>query len=240
VFTGEVISSPRYADGETLMKAEKIKVFISNRDSKCDECKERLGRQAWITLEEEKGALCLACADLDHLEFLPSGSAALTRRAKKHSTLSAVVLKFSRARRRYERQGLLVEETALAQAESECLADQEIRARRAERESERRAEIDRDYVKAFAAHVRTIFPACPRDKENAIAEHACRKYSGRVGRSAAAKSFDEAAVRLAVVAHIRHQETNYDQLLAQGRSRSEARGRVRDQVERICEAWSAV
>ena len=99
-----------------------IKVFISHRDSKCDECGEGLGRQAWITLEENKGAVCLSCADLDELVFLPTGDAALTRRAKKHSTLSAVVLKFSTARGRYERQGLLVEEDALAQAEAECLA----------------------------------------------------------------------------------------------------------------------
>src|SRR6266480_2268266 len=111
-----------------------IKVFISNRDSKCDECGEELGRKAWITLEKEKGALCLTCADLDrgpqagqphcggdHLVFLPTGDAALTRRGRKHSALSAVVLKFSRARRRYERQGLLVEESALQQAETECL-----------------------------------------------------------------------------------------------------------------------
>ncbi|MCM3870887.1 MAG: hypothetical protein ND895_09380 [Pyrinomonadaceae bacterium] len=38
-------------------KAEEIKVFISHRDSKCGECGEQLGKQAWITLEEEKGAL---------------------------------------------------------------------------------------------------------------------------------------------------------------------------------------
>ena len=218
---------------------DEIKVFISHSDSTCGECKERLGRQAWITLERERGALCLACADLDQLEFLPSGDAALTRRAKKHSKLSAVVLKFSRARKRYERQGLLVEEGALAEAESECLADQEIRARRAEREGERRAELDREYLKAFAARVREIFRACPQGREQAIAEHACRKYSGRVGRSAAAKSFDETAVRLAVVAHIRHRETNYDELLGSGWFRGEARARVRDQVERICEEWSS-
>jgi hypothetical protein len=72
-----------------------------------------LGRRAWITLEESKGALCLAGADLDQLVFLPTGDAALTRRARKHSVLSAVVLKFSKARGRYERQGLLVEEQAL-------------------------------------------------------------------------------------------------------------------------------
>jgi hypothetical protein len=216
---------------------EPIKVFISNRDSKCDECKERLGRQAWITLEEEKGALCLACADLDHLEFLPSGDAALTRRAKKHSALSAVVLKFSRARKRYERQGLLVEETALSQAEAECLADQEVRARRAERERERRADLDRDYVLAFGSRVREVFPSCPAGREQEIAEHACRKYSGRVGRSAAAKSFDEGAVRLAVIAHIRHRETNYDELLGRGWFRDKARARVKEKVEQICQRW---
>ncbi len=107
-----------------------IKVFITNRESKCDDCGEDLGRKAWITLQRDKGALCLTCADLDHLSFLPTGDAALTRRARKHSLLTAVVLKFSRARKRYERQGLLVEETALQQAESECLADSDIRARR--------------------------------------------------------------------------------------------------------------
>ena len=67
-----------------------LKVFITTGDSSCGECGEQLGRHAWITLVEGKGALCLACADLDHLAFLLSGDAALTRRARKHSTLSAV------------------------------------------------------------------------------------------------------------------------------------------------------
>ena len=39
--------------------------------------------------------------------------AALTLRAKKNSRLSAVVVRFSRARKRYERQGILVAEDAL-------------------------------------------------------------------------------------------------------------------------------
>jgi hypothetical protein len=214
-----------------------IKVFITNRESKCDECGEDLGRKAWITLERDKGALCLSCADLDELVFLPTGDAALTRRARKHSLLSAVVLKFSRARKRYERQGLLVEETALQQAESECLADSDIRARRREREEERRAELDQQYIEAFANRVRELFPHSPKAREQEIAEHACRKYSGRVGRSAAAKSFDEEAVRLAVTAHIRHRETDYDELLGKGWFRHEARAHVRDRVEQISERW---
>src|SRR5215471_300265 len=164
------------------MPADEIKVFITNRDSKCDECGEELGRKAWITLNREKGALCLSCGDLDHLEFLPAGDAAVTRRARKHSALSAVVLKWSQARKQYERQGLLVEEAALGQTENECLADQEIRERRRERESERRADSDQKYVAAFAARVREVFPSCPPGREKEIANHACRKYSGRVGR----------------------------------------------------------
>ena len=80
-----------------MTQTDKLKVFISNRESTCDECHEKPGRQAWILLAGERGALCLACADLDHLAFLPSGNAALTRRAKKHSRLHAVVLKWERS-----------------------------------------------------------------------------------------------------------------------------------------------
>jgi hypothetical protein len=88
-------------------------VFITPRDSVCDEWGDKLGSGAWIMLAGERGALCLTCADLDHLVFLPSGDAAVTRRAKSQSTLTAIVLKWSRARKCYERQGVLVEEQAL-------------------------------------------------------------------------------------------------------------------------------
>jgi hypothetical protein len=221
-----------------MKKSSDIKVFISSRDSICDECGEALGRKAWITLVEDKGALCLSCADLDHLLFLPAGDAALTRRSRKYSTLSAVVLKWSRARKRYERQGLLVEAQALEQAEQECLADSEARARRREREAARRAELDRQYVEQFAQRVRELFPGCPANREVTIAEHACLKYSGRVGRSAAAKDLDEAAVQLAVIAHIRHAETEYDELLAGGYDRREARAEIQGAVDRVLQQWA--
>jgi len=216
---------------------EEIKVFISNRNSHCGECDQDLGKKAWITLEREKGALCLACADLDELVFLPAGDAALTRRSKKYSQLSAVVLKFSKARGRYERQGLLVEEAALEQAEAECLGDSEIRERRNERARERRAEFDEQYVQEFGTQIRALFPNCPPGREQVIAEHACLKYSGRVGRSAAAKNFDDEMITLAVMAHLRHRETNYDQLLGQGSLRHDARAEVRDRIEEIAEKW---
>ena len=52
--------------------------------------------------------------------LLPSGDPALTRRALALSARSAVVVKFSRARKRHERQGVLVELAALEQAQAEC------------------------------------------------------------------------------------------------------------------------
>ena len=216
---------------------EELKVFISSRESICGECGENLGSKAWITLAGEKGAVCLACADLDHLLFLPSGDAALTKRARKHSTLSAVVLKWSRARNRYERQGLLIEARALEKAEEECLADSAVRERRKEREAARREELDRQYVDQFAARVRELFPECPAGREREIAEHACLKYSGRVGRSASAKAFDEQAVRLAVIAHVRHRESQYDELLAMGSDRWEARAAVEEAVRHVLKRW---
>jgi len=218
-------------------RGQELKVFISNRESVCDDCGEDLGRGAWITLVEDLGALCLACADLDHLVFLPSGDAALTRRARKHSGLSAVVLKWSRARKQYERQGLIVEGDALAKAEAECLNDSEARERRRHREASRRAELDSRYVQQFAARVTELLPGCPSARALQIAEHACLKYSGRVGRSAAAKALDEKAVMLAVRAHVRHRETEYDKLLANGFTRHEARSLVQKTVRRTLEDW---
>jgi hypothetical protein len=214
-----------------------LKVFITNRDSRCDECGEDLGRRAWITLAGEGRALCLTCADLDHLVFLPAGDAAVTRRARKHSRLSAVVLKWSRARKRYERQGLLVEEDALEQAEQACSADAATREASRARAAERRAELDEQYVVRFAERVRELYPGCPRGRATQIAEHACRRYSGRVGRTAAAKDLDEQAVRLAVVAHIRHAETEYGALLVGGWDRPEARAQVNEQVSAVLSEW---
>jgi hypothetical protein len=78
----------------------------------------------------------------------------------------------------------LVEGKALERAEEECLADAEIRERRREREAMRREELDQQYVDRFAERIIKIFPSCPPDRATIISEHACLKYSGRIGRSA--------------------------------------------------------
>jgi hypothetical protein len=222
------------------MKSDALKVFITTRSATCDECGEDLGRRAWITLAGEKGCLCLSCADLDHLVYLPAGRTALTRRSRKHSTLVAVVLRWSSARKRYERQGLLVDAEALEQAEAECLADGEARARRRERAAERRAVLDQEYVEHFAKRVRELYPNSPVGVETTIAEHACLKYSGRVGRSAGAKVLDENAIQVAVAAHIRHRKTPYDHLLASGYDRYDARAEVEASVRAVVAEWEGM
>ena len=105
----------------------------------------------------------------------PQATVRSHRRAHAHSALSAVVLKWSRSRKRYERQGLLVQEQALLRAEEECLADEPLRERRRERESIRRAGLDERYVAEFAARIRQLYPACPRKRQTEIAEGACLK-----------------------------------------------------------------
>ena len=75
-----------------------------------------------LLIMEPPGPACLRCAGLDDLAFLPAGDALLTRRAKAKSPRFAVVVRFSRTRGRYERQGLLVEAEALAEAQKEVEA----------------------------------------------------------------------------------------------------------------------
>ena len=151
--------------------------------------------------------------------------------------MSAVVVRFSQTRNRYERQGILVGEEALARAEGECLSDARARELARERATERRATVDAEYVAAFASRIGELFPGCPAVERTAIAEHACRKYSGRVGRSAAAKDLEEHAVTLAVQAHVRHAHVPYDRLLASGMERFKARDQVALAVLKRLDDW---
>ena len=62
-----------------------IVVFSIVRDSACQECGTELFKGQFLRMEEDR-PLCLGCADLDHLVFLPRGNTVLTRRASKYST----------------------------------------------------------------------------------------------------------------------------------------------------------
>ncbi len=186
---------------------------------------------------EDGAPHCLDCADLGHLLFLPAGNTALTRRSKKASKLSAVVVRFNRSRKRYERQGILIEEQALRSAEEQCLADEDVRERRRERDRERRGQEDVEFTVRFFDAITGMFPSCPTPRARAIAEHAGLRGSGRVGRSAAGRALEEQAVFRAVVASIRHEDTDYDALLMSGVERQAARDRIRSGIDVVLDRW---
>ncbi len=216
-------------------KPADLVVILPLKDWTCAGC----GGTGDFLKMEDPGPLCLTCADLDHLIFLPSGDAALTRRAKQASQLSAVAVRWSRSRKRYERQGILAEETAIEQAEEQCLADEDVRLRRRDRDRERRAKEDVEFQARMAGEIRRLFPGCPKKRATAIAEHAALRGSGRVGRSAAARALDERAITLAVVASVRHEDTDYDRLLMSGIPREDARDRVRPVIDQVLDTWAS-
>jgi hypothetical protein len=215
-------------------KPADLVVVLPLKDWTCTGC----GGTGDFLKMEDAGPVCLTCADMDHLIFLPSGDAALSRRAKQASGLSAVVVRWSRSRKRYERQGILAEEAAIQQAEDQCLADEDVRLRRRDRDRDRRAKEDVEFQARMADEIRRLFPGCPKQRATAIAEHAALRGSGRVGRSAAARALDETAITLAVVASVRHEDTNYDQLLMSGIPREDARDRVRPVIDQVLDTWA--
>jgi hypothetical protein len=221
----------RLADRQA--RAPDLVVVWALREWTCTSCS---GTGEFLFMEDA-GPLCLGCADLDGLVYLPSGDATLTRRAKKGSGLSAVVVRFSRARGRYERQGVLVEEEVLQLAEQACLEDEEARRRGRVRAEAARGEADVAFQAAFAEAIRRQFPGCPVQRAQAIASHAGTRGSGRVGRTAAGRALDDEAITLAVAASVRHTDTSYDELLMSGVPRTEARERVRDEVREILDVW---
>jgi hypothetical protein len=230
----ELSEQKRQRLAEQQSRPQDLVAIVPLNEWTCSQC----GGTGTFLLMEEPGPVCLTCADMDHLVFLPAGDATLSRRAKKASGLSLVVVRFSRARKRYERQGILVEEAALERAENECLADEDARARQRLRAAERRKVEDVDFQARFAREIRSLFPGCPGDRAEAMALHAAARGSGRVGRSAAGRALNEEAVRLAVVASVRHQDTPYDRLLMSGVDRAGARDRVRDAVDAVLEVWT--
>lgn len=227
----------REAVVKKINKPPDLVVFITVSEiSKCSECGVAVERGEFL-FREKTDALCLQCADLDHLEFLASGDAALSRRARKNSPLSAVVVQFNRRANRYERRGSLVTAEAIAKAREKCLTDADRRAAQRDRRAELSIREDEDLVREMAAAICTLYPGCPPAEAADIAAHTALRGSGRVGRSAAGRKLEEDALRLAVVAHIRHAHTRYDEMLMSGTARQDARAMVADKIDEILRRW---
>ena len=226
----------RDEDMMTEARSSELLVIAASKPWTCTACTIEFERGEFLSMDDG-GPVCLDCADLGHLEFLPRGDTALTRRARRASRLSAVVVQWSRARKRYERQGVLAEPAAISQAEQECLVDSAARERRRHREAERRTVEDQHFVADLAAAIRAQFPGCPPDRAQRIARHAGARSSGRIARTSAGRALDPEAVQLAVVAAVRHEDTRYDDLMMNGVPRAEAREFVREDIDRVVRSW---
>jgi hypothetical protein len=234
----DLSESQKTRQEKKLNKPPELVVYqIVSSEFLCSECRNELQKYEMILLESGQ-ALCLSCADLDHLEFLPSGNVAMTRRSKKLSPLSAVVVRFNSRRKRYERQGLLVASAAIDATEEQCNADAESRAVRREIAAQRRAETDKQLIEEMTSQIIAQFPGCAPAEAREIAAHTAVRGSGRVGRSAAGRQLLPESISLAVGAWVRHQHTNYDSLLMNGIERQQARELIRDQQQAILKQWS--
>ncbi len=95
-------------------------------------------------------------------------------------------------------------------------------------------------VSAFAAAIKEKLPGCSDTEVQQIAAHACAVGSGRVGRTSTLTTDEK--VHLAVVAHVRHCHTDYEQLLdgfSDEEDRSDARDCVSGQIDTVLERWRA-
>ncbi len=66
---------------EKWEKSPEVITYMIVKESRCSQCKKEMSQGSLLTMEADQ-PLCLSCANLDHLEFLPSGDSLLTRRAK--------------------------------------------------------------------------------------------------------------------------------------------------------------
>lgn len=220
-----------------LTEKPELRVFIkTSSDSECDKC-QKLIYQKNIMYSEANKAYCLKCVNLDTLTFLGSGDATLSRRARKNSHKFAAVVEFNKRRKRYERRGILVEQLAIDAAEMECNNDASTRAVSRAKSEVKRQEDDYDFTTEFTLQIKKYFPRCPHKEIIAIAQHATVRSSGRVGRTAAAKNFDEEMIRLAVIAYIRHQHTDYDRLLLNRTAKQIARKLIQAPLQRKLQSW---
>jgi hypothetical protein len=116
--SGELSKSKRERLVEKANRAPELVVISPlNTAWTCHKC----GGSGGLLVMEAPGPACLRCVGLDDLAFLPAGDALVTRRAKAKSARHAVVVRFSKTRGRYERQGMLVEPQALPEVQDEVV-----------------------------------------------------------------------------------------------------------------------
>jgi len=179
-----------------------------------------------------------------HYEYLEAGDAALTRAVKRAIGRKRLYVVMKKVHKRYpsKRVGLWAPAALIGQERNRLLALRTTEHKALlEKQKERKQARE---ILAFRAEILEQFPGCPTDEAQKIAEHACEVGSGRVGRSTTADD----PVHAAVVAHIRHTHTDYDEILDSAikgwmdyeerqDARSDARDQVRELIDEILSKW---
>ncbi|KLU89180.1 hypothetical protein MAPG_08154 [Magnaporthiopsis poae ATCC 64411] len=165
--------------------------------------------------------------------FVPKGNVYITAncRKKTHAIGATVYLVVDpKVKGRASVKGIRVPHEVYQEV---ATAEQQTRAKRAAQVQAK----DDAGSRVFEAEVRRLFPHAPPDSVAAIARHALVKRSRRVGRSTMMDM--EHKVRLAVVAHIRHVETDYDALLKKGGTeREDARRQTWQRTNEVADQWA--
>ncbi|KAI1820080.1 hypothetical protein F4861DRAFT_524533 [Xylaria intraflava] len=110
-------------------------------------------------------------------------------------------------------------------------------ATRAERQKTVRKR-DETTDKRFSEAILVRFPRIPPESLPAIISRATAKRKGRVGRTGKINMAEK--VRLAVQAHIRHNETDYEKLLKSGTDRQDARALTSQKVIDKLKEWGPI
>ena len=119
--------------------------------------------------------------------------------------------------------------------------------RQAEAESESRREAAREKagltratrhereLARLAARLGLLYPAMPENERTDVVERAFEVGSDRVGRTT--KLDEDRKLELAVIAHVRHTHTEYDERLASGEDREYIRQDIHRDVVCVIERW---
>jgi hypothetical protein len=148
--------------GPESSKAKDLVVFDIVRQSKCAECGKELLGGDFLFMESAR-PLCLTCADLDHLVYLPRGDTALTRNVP-GSTARSLPWWFALAGLASDtkRQECWLKNRRSKQAEAECSADAEQRSVRRERAEIYRDKQDQVLAVRMAESIRQMFRVARR------------------------------------------------------------------------------
>ncbi|KXA91278.1 hypothetical protein AKJ57_01800 [candidate division MSBL1 archaeon SCGC-AAA259A05] len=206
---------------------------------------EALAKERGLKVWESKyfdGYWCREYDEFDDIpdgwDFLPSGDGALTRRVRKgpHWILM-------RKKHGYSKPvGTIAPSDNIRKAREE-LGGEEGAKRREKAKKRGQKKREKRITRKLKKKIRQEFPNIPEKELEEVTSRARKK--GKVGSADwvyfSPEEDEEMSLRraakLAVKAHIRHNHTNYDQLLSRGVPKDEARLIVSGEIEKALEKW---